>query len=433
MANDLVGLLTGISNTQQPMQPMQPIAGTPGFAGMFGAQQAQGLASGLGRIARQGAPSNQERMQEAVSKLDLGSVDGLTTLAKLQQIQGDLAGASQTVAKIKKLQEQKQAGVVQQEKKEAIVSYVEAAFPDKPELLDLAQKGISLDEIKSIGKGEKDYAVVGNSVYIPSTGEFIQGPKTASSSQRPPTKEFNPETNRNELVWRGSDPADVLQRAPIAVDEAKQSVKMISLIDESSDLAREADNRAREATRTAVMLETYLPTAGALGTFEEMIKKAGGTQDEASMARTRAEKLVQGEAIASLPKGPATDKDIELARLGEPPANADAEYLASYARGIAKIAKHEAEYYKDKNAWYSLHNTPSGFDQSQTVKMSEKTLENFKTDTQKLILKTVRDSYGTPAEEDNRTAFEEKYGFDLKRFDEDYELAKKVVSKITGE
>ena len=331
------------------------------------------------------------------------------------------------------MQQEKQANDAQQEKKDAIVSYVEAAFPNKPKLLDLAQKGISLSEIKSIGKGEKDYAVVGNSVYIPSTGEFIQGPKTASSSQRPPTKEFNPETNRNELVWRGSDPSEVLQRAPIAVDKTQQSVKMISLIDESSDLAKEADNRAREATRTAVMLETYLPTAGVLGTFEEMIKKAGGTQDEASMARTRAQKLVQGEAIASLPKGPATDKDIELARLGEPPPDADAEYLASYARGIAKIAKHEAEYYKDKNAWYSLHNTPSGFDQSQTVKMSEKTLENFKTDTQKLILKTVRDSYGTPAEEDNRTAFEEKYGFDLKRFDEDYELAKKVVSKITGE
>ena len=105
MANDLVGLLTGISGTQQPMQP---IAGTPGFAGMFGAQQAQGLASGLERIARQGAPSNQERMQEAVSKLDLGSVKGLTTLAKLQQIQGDLTGAAQTAAKIKQLQQEKQ-------------------------------------------------------------------------------------------------------------------------------------------------------------------------------------------------------------------------------------------------------------------------------------------------------------------------------------
>ena len=192
------------------------------------------------------------------------------------------------------MQQEKQANDAQQEKKDAIVSYVEAAFPNKPKLLDLAQKGISLSEIKSIGKGEKDYAVVGNSVYIPSTGEFIQGPKTASGSQRPPTKEFNPETNRNELVWRGSDPSEVLQRAPIAVDKTQQSVKMISLIDESSDLAKEADNRAREATRTAVMLETYLPTAGVLGTFEEMIKKAGGTQDEASMARTRAQKLVQG-------------------------------------------------------------------------------------------------------------------------------------------
>ena len=108
MARDIVGLLTGISGTQQPMQPQQPVAGTAGFRGMFGAQQAQGLAGGLGSIARQGAPSNQERMQEAVSKLDLGSVDGLTTLAKLQQIQGDLPGAAQTAAKIKQLQEQEQ-------------------------------------------------------------------------------------------------------------------------------------------------------------------------------------------------------------------------------------------------------------------------------------------------------------------------------------
>jgi hypothetical protein len=45
-------------------------------------------------------------MQEAVSKLDLGSVKGLSTLAKLQQIQGDLTGAAQTAAKIKQFQAQ---------------------------------------------------------------------------------------------------------------------------------------------------------------------------------------------------------------------------------------------------------------------------------------------------------------------------------------
>ena len=141
MANDLVGLLTGISSTQQPMQPMQPIAGTPGFAGMFGAQQAQGLASGLGRIARQGAPSNQERMQEAVSKLYLGSVEGLSTLAKLQQIQGDLAGASQTVAKIKKLQEESNLLNKQQTQAKSFTDYVASTFKN-PELSKLAASGV---------------------------------------------------------------------------------------------------------------------------------------------------------------------------------------------------------------------------------------------------------------------------------------------------
>jgi len=148
MANDLVGLLTGISGTQQPMQP---IAGTPGFAGMFGAQQAQGLASGLGRIARQGAPSNQERMQEAVSKLDLGSVDGLTTLAKLQQIQGDLAGAAQTMAKVKQLEEQKQANVSLSSQAEEIAKGLDATHPQLASSIRQGSKAAMTKGIEILG------------------------------------------------------------------------------------------------------------------------------------------------------------------------------------------------------------------------------------------------------------------------------------------
>ena len=51
MAQDLMRMLTEITPTQQP------VAGTAGFRGMFGQQQAQGVASGLGKIARGGAPS----------------------------------------------------------------------------------------------------------------------------------------------------------------------------------------------------------------------------------------------------------------------------------------------------------------------------------------------------------------------------------------
>ena len=170
MANDLVGLLTGISGTQQPMQH---IAGTPGFAGMFGAQQAQGLASGLGRIARQGAPSNQERMQEAVSKLDLGSVKGLTTLAKLQQIQGDLTGAAQTVAKVKQLREQVNLSKQQEAQRSSLADFLELEYGDKGGALRTAVMtgAINAGNVdKFIKEEEKEKRTLKNITYTDSEG-----------------------------------------------------------------------------------------------------------------------------------------------------------------------------------------------------------------------------------------------------------------------
>ena len=247
------------------------------------------------------------------------------------------------------------------------------------------------------------------------------------------TERYDPVTKKNvtELVLQ-SNPTVVVSSFPSPQDPVKQSVTMQKFVRDSSDKAKLADERARDASKTAQLLEKYKPTGGFAGTFEEIIKTAGGTQDEASLARTRANKLVQSEAINSLPQGPATDVDVALARQGEPPANANAEYLASYARGLAKIAREEANYYRDQTAWYSLNNTPYGFDQSQEIKMIDRTFEGFKTPTQLKTMQVVRESYGTSQEEDNRLAFEKEFGFDLKSFDDRYSLAKQVVEKVTG-
>jgi len=104
MAQDLMRMLTEITPTQQP------VAGTAGFRGMFGQQQAQGVASGLGKIARGGAPSAQARMGQALAGLDLTKPQDLAKLAKIQQGTGDLAGAAQTAAKIEAM---KQAAVTE--------------------------------------------------------------------------------------------------------------------------------------------------------------------------------------------------------------------------------------------------------------------------------------------------------------------------------
>ena len=244
---------------------------------------------------------------------------------------------------------------------------------------------------------------------------------------------YDPVTKKNvtELVLQ-SNPTVVVSSFPSPEDPVKQSVTMLKFVNDASQKAKAADDRARDASRTAQLLEKYKPTAGWEGTFEEIIKTAGGTQDEASLARTSANKLVQGEAIDSLPQGPATDVDVALARQGEPPANSSPEYLASYARGIAKLARAEANYYRDQTAWYSLNNTVYGFEQAQEMKMIEGTFEGFRSDTQLSMLRKVRDSYGTPQEENMRSAFEKEFNFDLKTFEERYNLAKQVVEKVTG-
>jgi hypothetical protein len=111
---DIAGLLTGISSTQQPVQP---IPGTPGFRGQFGAARAQGLGAGLGGLMRRGAPSTQEQIQGAMFQLSSPTTDGvakdtatriadLTKLARVQQVQGNPAAAAQTAAQIQQLREE---------------------------------------------------------------------------------------------------------------------------------------------------------------------------------------------------------------------------------------------------------------------------------------------------------------------------------------
>jgi len=264
MANDLVGLLTGISNTQQPMQPMQPIAGTSGFAGMFGAQQAQGLASGLGRIARQGAPSNQERMQEAVSKLDLGSIDGLTTLAKLQQIQGDLTGAAQTAAKIKQLQEQKSKAEVAGLRASSMAQALEAAgHSDLATQVNLGdadayKKGLELISPEKGKTALEDlvdpFTGVTHKVLLSADGTVL---RTVGVSKMPTLKSITLPNGKlvweNEVTGTRSEPQDT----PEAAEQDRQRIQKLN-----SDLAAvdnvlltvtEARELSTDATGTGVL------------------------------------------------------------------------------------------------------------------------------------------------------------------------------------
>jgi hypothetical protein len=93
---------------------------------------------------------------------------------------------------------------------------------------------------------------------------------------------------------------------------------------------------------------------GTGGSWREALKSATGSQDEVSKIVGEWTKIRSGEAIASLPQGPATDADIRLA-LKPLPENANGEYMDKYLRGLAKMAEYKAEFAQAKADFISTN------------------------------------------------------------------------------
>ena len=96
---DIAGLLTGM-----PSSRLDPLGGGVGSEQQrlaFGAQRAEGLQRGVRGLMGGDTMTPSEQLQMAMAKLDLSKPEDLRKLASIQQATGDLAGATQTAARIK--------------------------------------------------------------------------------------------------------------------------------------------------------------------------------------------------------------------------------------------------------------------------------------------------------------------------------------------
>lgn len=90
---------------------------------------------------------------------------------------------------------------------------------------------------------------------------------------------------------------------------------------------------------------------GGISGLSEWVAKTTGQQDYKTSLRDQYVRIRNSTALRNLPPGPATDKDIELARQGMPPETADAKYIASFLRGAAKIERMNAQLEDAKAQW----------------------------------------------------------------------------------
>lgn len=123
------------------------------------------------------------------------------------------------------------------------------------------------------------------------------------------------------------------------------------IVNDSAVAAVGSEQAAGRMLDLASRLEQEGGGRGVFTSASEWFKRATGNQDGWTQARQEYIRLRNTQAIKSLPPGPATDRDIELALKGFPPDNADAKTLASFMRGMAKMQQYEAVAESAKAEW----------------------------------------------------------------------------------
>jgi len=241
-------------------------------------------------------------------------------------------------------------------------------------------------------------------------------PKTGEVQNIKVERRFNPVTGEREEELLGFV-------IPEEADEVKESTTLLKIENTLTQEVREISSKARRAEELATGLEKYDPVGGVAGSLTEYIKEISGEQDAISALRTEASRLTTSEAVANLPKGPASDRDIALVLKGVPPANAKADYLAQYARGVAKMQQAEADYKREQLNWLSKNRSYKGFNAYMTKKKVEEQFAIVPPE----ALQEMEANLNDPV---YRNSFIKRFKFDYVQYKQELEDAKNILEGI---
>jgi hypothetical protein len=179
---DLVGLLTGVQSTQQPISATNP----QDWRMQFGQRQSEKMNQRLRGLT--GRMSTQEALGAGLSQLDLSTPEGLRTVAKLQQATGDLAGAAQTASRIQtmaaaKTQEDRAERGLQIREEQLAMQKTAAGEAKEREDALLAQSGVSralfAEQARNNGMENLAVAIETNSITLERAGSLLYGTSNA--------------------------------------------------------------------------------------------------------------------------------------------------------------------------------------------------------------------------------------------------------------
>lgn len=422
---------------QYKMSPTEGPGGMMIQASPFTRQAARFAGGALGTEMR----SNPEILRAELAKVDPNSPNAeeqqLAALVKFGTPEQQVRATQRLTA----LREKKET---KEETRDTVANLVATRFKDREDVGDLvalAGQGASFTEIEKAANEKETsslspadrYKVVKGSVFDVVEQKYIAAPENLSEEAKRTQVIKTTDANGNEIS-RLINLADGKTIAEYAVpeDPGGQSASLLKLNANLISSAEDFEKRAMTADSILSKLDKLEGEVrgGLFNSLEEGFKQLTGTQDDISMLRIEQNRLITSSAVANLPKGPASDRDIALVLRGELDFNAGPEAIASYARGIKKIAKFAARQARDQASWLDRYGDIRGFNSQQIVNKSKQELANIRSPASKIpqqaIERMIENRDNTQARQD----FIDRYEVDIVQILEDMETATTTLSGL---
>jgi hypothetical protein len=177
-------------------------------------------------------------------------------------------------------------------------------------------------------------------------------------------KAWNIQNLQNEIKTRGAKLNLDTQMTNASVLEKLASINKMNadipadtrkLINESAVVASTAQQAAAQSNDLANRIEG-LGGFGKFASLGEYAKSTIGAEGYETALRQEYTRLRNTAAIKSLPPGPATDKDIQMALSGFPKDTSNSKNIAQFLRGMAKLQDIDAAVANAKTDWLAQNN-----------------------------------------------------------------------------
>jgi hypothetical protein len=177
-------------------------------------------------------------------------------------------------------------------------------------------------------------------------------------------KTWNIKNLRSEISTRGAKLNLDTQMTNATVLEKLASIQKMNtdipadtrkLLNDSAVTAATAQQAAAQSNDLANRIEG-LGGYGKLASLGEFVKATFGTEGYETALRQEYTRLRNTAAIKSLPPGPATDKDIQMALSGFPKDTSNSKNIAQFLRGMAKLQDIDAAVANAKTDWLAQNN-----------------------------------------------------------------------------